>query len=55
MKIGFVHIPKSAGGSIVRWAQANHANVFVEIGHKSLAEYSKHHTIMRWRYTVNIS
>ena len=43
MKIGFVHIPKTAGESIVRWAQANHANVFVEIGHNSLADYSKHH------------
>tara|TARA_E500000178_G_scaffold354594_1_gene424124 strand:+ start:1210 stop:1797 length:588 start_codon:yes stop_codon:yes gene_type:complete len=43
MKIGFVHIPKSAGGSILRWARANHANVFVEIGHNSLAEYRKHH------------
>ena len=27
MKIGFVHIPKSAGESITRWAWENHANI----------------------------
>ena len=43
MKIGFVHIPKSAGGSIIRWAWENHANIFVQIGHHSLSEYNKHH------------
>ena len=43
MKIGFVHIPKSAGGSITRWARENHADVFVGIGHNSLAEYNKFH------------
>ena len=43
MKIGFVHIPKSAGESITRWAWENHANIFVEIGHNSLSEYRKLH------------
>lgn len=43
MKVGFVHIPKSAGASINRWGWENHANVFVEIGHNSLAEYHKLH------------
>ena len=43
MKIGFVHIPKSAGASISHWAWENHANIFVQIGHHSLSEYNKHH------------
>ncbi len=43
MKIGFVHMPKSAGASITHWAWENHANIFVEIGHNSLAEYNKLH------------
>jgi len=43
MKIGFVHIPKSAGASITHWAWKNHANIFVQIGHHSLSEYNKHH------------
>lgn len=39
-KIAFVHIPKTAGGSVVLWSKYNQKqNEFRSVGHRSLREY----------------
>lgn len=40
-KIVFVHIPKSAGGSIVKWVKQNNVENFVNAAHRSLLEFKK--------------
>lgn len=42
-KIVFVHIPKAAGASIVRWGKQNNIKNFVNAGHHSLEQFSKIH------------
>jgi hypothetical protein len=40
-KLVFVHIPKSAGASIVLWARQNKINYFVNAAHRSLSDFKK--------------
>jgi len=40
-KIVFVHIPKAAGASIVRWAKQNKIENFVNGAHRSLSDFKK--------------
>lgn len=52
-KIAFVHIPKSAGASIRSWANTNHLDNFVSIGHNSLKEYKDND--LDWTYDTSIA